>query len=229
MSSPTNLGGKTYQCVSMPTSPGLSQVGVDMVDAVAVVSSPFVPGQSQTQAWPGADLWTMTITLPKLTAAQAAAWRGFIAELRGMQNIFQLGDPFGTAPRGVALGAPVATTVDPTLNLASAITLATAGWTPNINGQLKAGDYISLLSCPSLGSPGVNSYRLHQVCEDVNSDANGDATITIWPSLREAPPSGLPLILRNTTGTFRLAQNRRGWQNDFGRLSSISLKCVEAR
>jgi hypothetical protein len=228
MSTPTNLGGNTYQCVSMPTAPGFAQVEVGMVDAVAVVTSPFVPGQSQTQAWPGADLWTITITLPKLTAAQAAVWRGFIAECRGMSNLFQLGDPFGKVPRGVGSGAPTCASTA-TVNLASSTSLVTTGWTPNVTGQLKAGDYISLLSCPNLGVAGVNSYRLHQVCEDVSSDANGDATITIWPSLREAPPPGLPLILSNTTGTFRLAQNQRGWHNDYNRLTSLSLKCVEAR
>ena len=47
--------------------------------------------------------------------------------------------------------------------------------------------------------------RLHMVIsQDVDSDDQGSATINIWPSIREAPNDGDPIILNNPTGLFRL-------------------------
>jgi hypothetical protein len=229
MSSTITLGSNTYTLVSLPTSPGLAQLDVTMSDAVAVVSSPFVPGQTQTQVWPGADAWSMTITLPKMARALAARWRGFMAELRGMSNVFQIGDPYCTSPLGsgnapVNLGngsggsstGPVCVTSG-TNNLAMSTLLYTGGWIPSINGQLLAGDYIQI------------GYRLYQVCEAVNSDSSGNATISIWPSLRETPANGAALILNNTKGVFRLARNQRTWHNDMTGLMSVSFQIVEVR
>jgi len=190
-----------------------------MTDAVAVVSSPYVPSQTQTQAWPGADAWSMTITLPKMNRAQAAPWQGLMAEMRGMSNVLQIGDPFGATPRGVVLGTPEvqSSAVDGGCNGVGATTLQTCGWTPDVTGQLLAGDYLQVVN------------RLYLVCENVNSDAGGNAAIPIWPSLRETPAGGAPLVTKNTVGVFRLAQNARSWHKDFGGLMSLSLKLSEVR
>lgn len=216
MASTISLGLNTYNLIQMPAYPGLSSLDLTMEDSVAVSPSPFVPSQVQTQAWPGADSWSMTITTPKMAHAVAANWRGFIAELRGMENVFQIGDSFCTAPLGAVEGAPVAYSTGIN-NLTSGTTLDTEGWAPSVYGQLLPGDYIQI------------GYRLHQVCEPVNSDAAGKASIIIWPSLRETPPMGTPLILHDTVGLFRLASNTRTSHNDFSRLTSLSLKCMEVR
>ena len=73
-----------------------------MNDSVAVVPSPYVPSQVQTQAWPGADAWSLEFTLPKMNVQTTAPWRQAMAELRGMQNVFQIGDHYATAPQGSA-------------------------------------------------------------------------------------------------------------------------------
>jgi len=216
MSSSITLGTNTYTLVPFPSYPGLSQVELTMTDAVAVVSSPFVPAQTQTQSWPGADAWSLTATPPKMNRATAAPWRAFLAELRGMQNVFQIGDPFAAIPQGQALGAPVCNTTG-TNNLTSATSLVTKGWTANVFGQLLAGDYVQV------------GYRLYEVCENVNSDASGNATISIYPSLRECPPNNTALVLTNTVGLFRLAQNTRSWHADFTGLVQISLHAIEVR
>ena len=216
MSSSITIGSNTYTLISLPSSPGLSSIDVTFEDSVALVSSPFVPSQIQTQAWPGADAWSVTFTLPKMIRAMAAPWRGVLAELRGMQNVFQIGDPFCTAPLGVATGTPVCNTTGAN-NLAMATSLVTSGWTHSVTGILLAGDYIQL------------GYRLYQVCENVNSDSSGNVTIPIWPSLRESPAYGSSLVLNNTKGLFRLAQNQRSWHGEYGGLLQISFKCSEVR
>jgi hypothetical protein len=134
-----------------------------------------------------------------------------------MMNVLQIGDPFAAAgPLGVAEGAPVCNTTG-TNNLTSATQLYTSGWVPNVFGQLKAGDYLQI------------AYRLHECTEDVNSDAEGNATISIWPSLRESPPNLTAITLTGCVGLFRLAANTRAWHGDFTGLTQISFKLSEVR
>jgi hypothetical protein len=63
----------------------------------------------------------------------------------------------------------------------------------------------------------------------VNSDSSGDATLAIWPSLRETPADGTALQLANPQGLFRLSSNRRPVQASPTRLTTFSLRAVEAR
>ena len=84
-------------------------------------------------------------------------------------------------------------------------------------GQLLSGDYLQI------------GYRLHMCCENVNSDSSGNATISIWPSLRESPPNATAINLVNTVGLFKLAKNSRSWHGDFTRLLQISINAVEVR
>jgi hypothetical protein len=63
----------------------------------------------------------------------------------------------------------------------------------------------------------------------VNSDANGDATIQIWPSLREAPAAGDPVVLKQPRGLFRLAKNDRGWSASPRRATTMTIDFEEVR
>ena len=49
----TTVGSKTFSLFSLPTTPGFSDVQMSQTDCVSVVQSPYVPGQSRTQQWPG--------------------------------------------------------------------------------------------------------------------------------------------------------------------------------
>lgn len=207
------INGVTYNLVGMPRSISPVEVEFGMTDAIATVQSPYVPGQFQLQQWPGADLWDMTVTMPPLSDAIAADWEGFLAELRGMLNVFQMGDPRRKVPLGPALGVPVCSAG----NVASSTNLLTGGWTASIARILKRGDMLQL------------GYRLHKVCETVSSDASGLCTIPVWPSLREAPTVGQTVILHNPVGLWRLADNRRQSQASKLRLGSMSFRAIEAR
>jgi hypothetical protein len=93
----------------------------------------------------------------------------------------------------------------------------TTGWTPSITGQLLAGDYLQI------------GFHLHQVCEAVNSDSSGNATISIYPSLRDAPASLTAITLVNCVGLFRLKNNTRTWHSDFTGLTQLSFDATEVR
>jgi hypothetical protein len=202
--------------LAFPARPGLRQLELVMNDTVSVTRSPFT-GQTQLQAWPGADWWEANLTLPQMPQCDAQIWTAFLAQCRGMSNLFALGDPLhaqpsGT-PRGTTAGAPTVAGV----NSAMATSLNTKGWLPSAMGLLLPGDQLQI------------GQRLHRVLDQVNSDSSGNAAISIWPSIREATADGDPLTLNNPRGLFRLAENRRSVLTTETLLSGISLKCVEAR
>jgi len=210
------IGSNTYNLCAMPSSPGPAEIELGMSDSVAVVESPFTKVQ-QVQPWPGADFWDATVTLPPLSKAQAWAWEGFLAELRGRANVFQLGDPRAVGGLlGSGLGTPVANTYGGN-NLPGTTSLVTAGWAPSTFRLLLPGDQFQI------------NYRLHRVCEQVNSDSGGNATLAIWPSLRETPSTGNGLYFASPRGLFRLASNRRAIHSSPQRLTTLSFQCIEVR
>jgi hypothetical protein len=173
--------------------------------------------QSQVQQWPGADWWELDVQLPPLSLTSARTWRAWFAALRGKANVFQVGDPLGQTPGGTPSGAPLGV-VSATENQPMATFLYTCGWTPNKNNLLLPGDYLQL------------GNRLHIVSgvSPVNSDANGNATIEIWPSLRESA-SGVTVQTSSCTGLFRLADNKRQFSENYTRLFGLTFKAIEAR
>ena len=334
------INGKSYNLVTLPSSPAPSDVTLGMNDTVGEVIGAF-DREQQEQLWPGGDWWDAQIGLPPMPRAQAADWEGFLADLQGKLNVFQIGDPRAATPLGSALGVPVVTgtgtwtcpvgvtsvkvlyatknctiasgqqlafsgvffgvlgsgvnlatslanysvtgtgspsgsstsvstaitvvpgtvyqlyatvdathvtalsagvepgvlVMDPTLattyigigqgmgisgqvgngNAAMTRTLQTTGWTASTSRLLLRGDYLQL------------GYRLHRVCDTVNSDAGGNATIRIWPSLREQPADGTALTLAGPVGLFRLADNRRQSQASPQRLTTVSLQFIEVK
>lgn len=207
---------ETYNLATLPTSPGPKSVVFAMHDTVAVSRSPFT-GLTQTQIWPGADYWEVQIALPPMPRSEAAPWIAFFMSLRGQANVFQIGDPGGVSPQGTPIGAPVVNGANPsTNNLPGATTLYTRGWQENAFRLLLPGDYLQI------------GYRLYTCLDTVNSDASGDASFTIWPSLREQPADGTTITFANTTGLFRLSDNARQWTNDYNRLLTMTLQATEA-
>ena len=209
--------------IALPARPGLRQLQVDMNDTVAVTRSPF-NGATQVQAWPGADFWTGEITLPQMPVGTAATWSAFFGQLRGMLNVFPLGHPLFRHPQGSALGVPVVSGV----NVAMSTFLGTRGWKANQFRALVAGDRLQIGATPANASlPGLCRY--HVALNDVNTDGNGNATIEVYPSLRETTIDGETLILNDPKGLFRLAENRRALLSTETRLTGMSFKIMEAR
>ena len=218
MISTITIAGQSIQLVALPTHPGLAQVEFQMTDAVAIDSSPFT-GQTQAQQWLGADMWSGTMTLPPLRQCDKQNWAAALAQLRGMAYAMQLSDPLYTGPQGTPLVATGTTPLIPATvtNVAGDQALFTANWKASTANLLKRGDYLQV------------GYRLHIVLDPVTSDGSGNATIPIWPSLREAPTAGAAIILNKPAGLFRRAKNQQGWSVDQSRLSRMSFPVVEYR
>jgi hypothetical protein len=209
------IGSKTYNLVAMPSTPGPADITLGYQDTVAVVQSPFTR-QTQTQTWPGADWWTVQMTMPPMTRAQSWPWEAFLAELRGQANVFQVGDPRALTPLGTVAGTPTTLASEsPTGNAAMATEVGVQGF--HATDELLAGDYIQI------------GYRLHRVVEATGTISSGKAVLTIWPSLREAPADGTTVIVNATQGLFRLAANQRQIQSSPMQLTTMSISAVEVR
>lgn len=165
-----------------------------MYDIVGMSEAPFSASE-EIQEHPG-KLWTGQFSWQFFTRAEAANYVAWLAALRGKVGTFTMGDPLGQSPRGSALGSPEVNGASQ-----SGLQLVTDGWTASESGLLLRGDYIQL------GSASLP--RLYMVTQDVSSDGSGNATIDIWPNLRESPSDNEPLVLEGTKGTFRLASNAR--------------------
>jgi hypothetical protein len=194
--------------VTMPSSPVPSKTEWSFRNANAANTSPF-SFQQQVQQW-GAGLIEVSITIPPMTGAQAAAWVGFLGGCQGIVNTFLFGDPAKTTPNGSGAGTPVVSGAGQ-----SGFSLNTSGWTPNANGVLQPGDWIML-----------NGNRLYCATAVVNADASGLAAVPIFPNLREAPSGSLTLV--NAKGTFRLKNIDQRFTIDEARVYGVTFEIREA-
>ena len=113
------------------------------------------------------------------------------------------------------------------INQAGSNQILTGGWIPNQPGLLMPADFFSLY-VPD--DSGISRMRLYQYIGQsaLASDSGGNALIDFWPSLRETPSNGTPLILLNPQGEFRLATNKRPAPVDRNRMFTFQMKCREA-
>lgn len=207
------LDGNPVTLVPLPSSPAPKMVEPWAQDSVAVITSVFT-GQTQAQGSTGADLWGMMVTYAPLnTATEAPPFLAWLLQMRGMSRAVQMAPPEYQGPNGSPSGTPLVNGAQ----VAAATTLVTNGWTPNTFGLLLPYDCIQI------------GFRLHRVLDTVNSDAEGNASFEIWPSLREDVATAAPVIIDNPLGLFRLAQNKRNWSTDQTKFTHLSFGLTEYR
>jgi hypothetical protein len=200
-----------WNIISLPTIPAApATIDFTATDIVAMSISPFT-GQQQVQDWQQGWL-EASVSYPPLTHVQAQAWIAFLMGLRGQANVFQLGDPLAIAPQGSGAGAPLVNGASQ-----SGFSLNTKGWTAGASGVLMPGDWLQI---------GYRAYRV--ILSQVNADGSGDATINIYPSLRESPNDGDAITIRNTRGLFRLKTNARKWSETAARVYGVQFDIREA-
>jgi hypothetical protein len=181
--------------LSFPTNVAIKNIKWTAMTRVAASESPFT-GQEQVYEHQG-QWFEAEITLPPMTRSQAEVWVGFFLALNGRAGTFTFGDPDNTSPQGVGTGTPLVNGGSQTGR-----TLVTDGWTAGQTGIMKAGDWIQL-----------GDYA-HKVTQDANSDGSGNATLEIWPNLRESPDNNDAITVNNTTSLWRLSSNKMMWSVD---------------
>ena len=201
--------------LALPTHTGIRGVSLRAVNSVAYERSPFTfAGQAQANA---GQMWMADVTLPPMKYEDAEQWIAWLVSLRGQFGTFNMGDPARSTARGSARGTDTVTVngadqTGETLDITSDQLSET--------GYLKAGDYIQL----GTGS----SATLHKVLADVDTDASGNATVTLWPHVRTAPDDAATVTVQNTVGRWRLSSNESEWSVNEAAIYGISFSAMEA-
>lgn len=202
--------------LALPTSKNIRSVILTARNSVGVSQSPFTFKQ-QVQKNAG-QRWEAQVTLPPMTRAEAESWFAWALKLNGSFGTFLIGDPNGGTARGSAAttpGTPVVNGASQTGN-----ELDIDGLPASATGYLKAGDYIQLGS----GS----SAELYKVLDDVDSNASGEATVTIWPNLRASPADDATVVVDDAKGVFRLASSTVNFSIDEVATYGLTFAAFEA-
>lgn len=199
--------------ISFPSHTGVRNVELRAINAVIYEMSPFTfAGQAQASS---GQMWQADVTLPPMKRSDAEQWVAWLVSLRGRFGTFNMGDPIGCTPRGVATGTPLVNGSNQTGE-----NLTIDGCTANVTGWLKAGDYIQL------GAAGTAT--LHKVLADVNTNASGETTLSLWPHIRSAPDDNATVVVNNTVGRWRLASNESSWSVNEAAIYGITFGAMEA-
>jgi hypothetical protein len=196
----------------MPDSPAPKSIDFGLTDFVSASNNPF-NGDQQVFDWQQ-SLLSPSVQLPPMKREDGDRWAAWLMQCRGMSRAFLLGDPVGKTPKGSNLTTGANALVNGANQ--SGYSLNTKGWQPSQTGVLKAGDYLQLI------------YRLHRVTDDVDSDANGNATLSIYPPIRETPADGQAIITTNAKGLFRLASNSNKFSVNVASIYGFDFQCREA-
>src|SRR5690348_13565663 len=95
-----------WTLVSKPSTPSApASIEWNPQDTVGMTTNPFTL-QQQTYDWQS-SCFEGTAIMPPIDQDTALAWEAFLLGLRGTKNVFQMGDPLRTSPKGTALGTPV--------------------------------------------------------------------------------------------------------------------------
>lgn len=195
--------------VTLPTSLRLgagSGMGQARFDSVSR-SDPT--GAEQARLF-GPPRWLLRLVQPSnLAAAEAAAWRALLVQLRGRVNHLAAWDPGQLAPRGTLRGS---LTLSGGLSV-GATSLALSGST----GTLLRGDMLQIGS-------GLGTSQLVMVTVD-----GTQAAVTFEPPIRTAMSSGTAVTWDRPATHFRVTTESAQWTYARGRVvTGMSLDLMES-
>lgn len=202
--------------LDLPANRGIAQISMTMRNVVGMASSPFVLSSTQVIKFPG-EAWAASIALPPMKRDEAEEWIAFLASLGGKFGTFLLGDPNAVTPQGSAAVTPGIPRVNGGTQTGQDLNID--GLPASAIGYLMPGDYIQIGS-------GVTT-KLYKVLSQVNSNASGQATVSLWPSIRTPHPDNSLIIVNNCRGHFRLNSNEIVFSINEISTYGISFDCIE--
>lgn len=185
--------------LASPAQFGIATVRWAPMTNTARAKAPFTL-RDAVQVFDGA-MWTGQLTIRPHGGPTGRGLAAWLTSLQGRRGSFLLGDPASDVPLGSAASTPGTPVVDGAAQTGAAVDLR--GLPASATGYLLAGDYLQIGS-------GATA-RLHMALEDVDSDAGGLATATIWPPLRSSPADGATVVVSDAEGVFALATTEPGW------------------
>ena len=199
--------------LALPSENHFRSVQMRGESTTALTRSIFT-ASSQVQEHQG-QMWRIEVSLRPMKREVAEQWIAWALALAGRSGTFLMYDPAAPSPRGSLGGTPLVNGAGQ-----SGKVLVTDGWTPSTSGLLLAGDYIQLGS--------GEQTRLYKVMQDVASDGGGNASIDIWPRLREAPADNEALITTKAKGAFRMTSDTTQWNVNVAQFYGFGFSAEEA-
>ena len=192
-----------------PVDIGQTDVTLRAVNIVGEQRGPF-SAKREIQVFPGAH-WEIEVAFLPVIRAEAQRLEAFLLSLRGKAGTFRLADPYRSLPLGSNLGTPLVRVA----TVAGDEAVLTKGWTVSQTDALKAGDFIQI------------GTRLHMVLQDADADASGNATVNVWPPIRQVHAVNAPVITSNARGIFALDANAVEFTRGVNGLNGAILRAVE--
>lgn len=174
----------------------IAEFEVTSKNSSTLQASPFT-GRVRVQEYIG-DWWEVTFRYRNLNRELAQEVIGFMDALRGPVGTFLAEFPGYRQSRGTA--ALIASS--PSVNgsgQAGKPELVVQSAPSSQSGWLLAGDIIQV-------GPSSRAHW-HRVTQDVDTDASGNATIDLWPYVREGTIGGDPVGLTSPRCLFRLTDS----------------------
>ena len=195
---------------SFPTSPAPSALKIQSYQPTRVSLSHNLRRSVRTN---GAQRWVITADWVGLTRAQFAPIQALVLAQRGQWDTFSAALPAHKLPQGIATGTPLVRGANQ-----QGRSLATRGWTANLAGVMKAGDFLGI----------AGQTKVYMVTADANSDSTGSATLVIEPALLAIPSDTANLAVRNVPFTLALGGDTLESAVAPGGIYNFSLQLVEA-
>lgn len=177
--------------VDIPLS-DVADVSIRSRNSSSFQTSPFT-GRGRVQQFEG-EWWEATLGYRNLDRELAQDVIGFIDSLRGPIGTFVLPFPGYSTPRGTASTVLSSPTVNGSGQAGSA-ELVVQSAAVSQTGWLLKGDIIQV---------GPSSRpRWHRVTQDVDTDGSGNATIDVWPYIRDNTINGDAVSFSSPLCLFR--------------------------
>ena len=195
---------------SFPTNPAPSALKIQSYQPTRVSLSHNLRRSVRTN---GAQRWVITADWVGLTRAQFAPIQAFVLAQRGQWDTFTAALPAHKLPQGIATGTPLVNGANQ-----QGRSLATRGWTANLAGVMKSGDFLGI----------AGQTKVYMVTADANSDNTGSATLLIEPALLMVPSDNVSLVVRNVPLTLAMGGDTLESAVAPGSIYNFSLQLVEA-
>jgi len=197
---------------SFPSTPAPSAIKIQSYQPTRVSLSHNLRRSVRTN---GAQRWVITADWIGLTRAQFAPIQAFILAQRGQWDTFSAVLPVQKLPQGAASSSSAVIVNGANQQGRS---LATRGWTANLAGVLKAGDFIGI----------VGQSKVYMVTSDANADGTGAATLAIEPALIAVPGDSVSVVVRNVPFTLAMGGDTLESAVAPGGIYNFSAQMVEA-
>lgn len=222
-----------------PVTIGISDSNLQARSATGLSESPFTFAQ-QTYEWPG-SMWMLDIQMPLMNRDQAREYTAFLSKLYGRTGTFTIIPPCVKQTAGFFFwevsSDALLTEGGDTIITEGGDTIV-AQYSPTVDGADQTGNCLNIDGLPvsetnvfraddfiQIGT-GSNT-RLYQILEDIDTDADGKATLPIFPKLRKSPADDEVIIYTNPKGLFRLSVDTSSYPSNNNCLFSISFTAME--